>query len=122
MKLSCLYSDQPDIFAPIRFRDGLNVVLAHIRHPKDDSKLGHNLGKTLLIEILNFCFLKKVTKDHLFKRHADLFADFVFFLEIQLHDGSFLTIRRSASEPTKIAFKRHAQAGQNYADLDGRRS
>lgn len=118
MKLSCLYSDQPDIFAPIRFRDGLNVVLAHIRHPKDDSKLGHNLGKTLIIEILDFCFLKKVTKDHLFKRHSDLFSDFVFFLEIQLHDGSFLTVRRSASEPTKIAFKRHTQAGQNYTDLD----
>lgn len=118
MKLSCLYSDQPDIFTPIRFRDGLNVVLAHIRHPKDDSKLGHNLGKTLLIEILDFCFLKKVTKDHLFKRHAELFSNFVFFLEIQLPDGGYLTIRRSASEPTKIAFKRHTQAGQNYADLD----
>lgn len=118
MKLSCLYSDQPEIFAPIRFRDGLNVVLAHIRHPKDDSKLGHNLGKTLFIEILDFCLLKQVKKDHLFKRHAELFSDFVFFLEIQLHAGNFLTVRRSASEPTKIAFKRHTQAGQNYTDLD----
>ena len=118
MKLSCLYSDQPEIFVPIRFRDGLNVIIAHIRHPKDNSKLGHNLGKTLLIEILDFCFLKKVTKDHLFKRHAELFSNFVFFLEIQLPAGGYLTIRRSASEPTKIAFKRHTQAGQNYADLD----
>jgi hypothetical protein len=25
--------------------------LAHIRYPKDDSKLGHNLGKTLLIDM-----------------------------------------------------------------------
>ncbi|TAF13969.1 MAG: DUF2326 domain-containing protein [Alphaproteobacteria bacterium] len=118
MKLSCLYSNKPDIFSPIRFRDGLNVVLAHIRHPKDESKLGHNLGKTLLIEILDFCFLKKVSKDHLFKRHSELFADFVFFLELQLSDVCFLTIRRSASEPTKIAFKRHNQAGQNFTNID----
>lgn len=118
MKLSCLYSDQPQIFAPIHFRDGLNVVLAHIHHPKDNSKLGHNLGKTLLIDILDFCLLKKVTKDHLFKRHAELFSDFVFFLEIQLSDGGFLTIRRAASESTKIAFKRHSEAGQNFTDLD----
>jgi uncharacterized protein YydD (DUF2326 family) len=117
MKLSHLYSDQPAIFPPIRFRDGLNVVLAHIRHPKDDSKIGHCLGKTLLIDILDFCLLKKVNKDHLFRRQSDLFSDFVFFLEIQLPEGGFLTIRRSAAETTKIAFKRHEQRWQNFSDL-----
>ena len=117
MKLSHLYSDQPAIFPPIRFRDGLNVVLAHIRHPKDDSKIGHNLGKTLLIDLLDFCLLKGVDKKHLFKRHPDLFSSFVFFLEIQLPEGGYLTIRRSADETTKIAFKRHEQAWQNFTDL-----
>jgi uncharacterized protein YydD (DUF2326 family) len=117
MKLSHLYSDQPAIFPPIRFRDGLNVVLAHIRHPKDDSKIGHCLGKTLLIDILDFCLLKKVDKHHLFRRKSELFSDFVFFLEIQLPEGGFLTIRRSASETTKIAFKRHEQGWQNFSDL-----
>lgn len=117
MKLSHLYSDQPGIFPPIRFRDGLNVVLAHIRHPKDDSKLGHNLGKTLLIDVLDFCLLKGINKDHLFKRRADIFAKFVFFLEIQLPDDGYLTIRRSAAETTKIAFKRHEQAWQNFSGL-----
>jgi uncharacterized protein YydD (DUF2326 family) len=117
MKLSHLYSDHLAIFPPIRFRDGLNVVIAHIRHPKDHSKIGHCLGKTLLIDILDFCLLKKVNKDHLFRRQSELFSDFVFFLEIQLPDGGFLTIRRSASEPTKIAFKRHATRWQNFSDL-----
>jgi uncharacterized protein YydD (DUF2326 family) len=117
MKLSCLYSDQPEIFAHIRFRDGLNVVLAHIRHPKDDSKLSHNLGKTLLIGVLDFCFLKKVNKEHLFKHHAEIFSGFVFFLEIQLPDETFLTIRRSSLEPTKIAFKRHKDAWQDFSRL-----
>lgn len=117
MKLSHLYSDQPTIFPPIRFRDGLNVVLGHIRHPKDDSKIGHCLGKTLLIDILDFCLLKQVKKDHLFRRKSELFSDFVFFLEIQLPDGGLLTIRRSAAETTKIAFKRHQQRWQNFSDL-----
>lgn len=117
MKLSHLYSDQPALFPPIRFRDGLNVVLAHIRHPKDNSKLGHNLGKTLLIDIIDFGLLKGVTKDHLFKRRADLFAGFVFFLEIQLPAGGYLTIRRSAAETTKIAFKRHKDAHQDFTAL-----
>ncbi len=117
MKLSHLYSDQPAIFPPIRFRDGLNVVLAHIRHSKDDSKIGHCLGKTLLIDILDFCLLKKVNKDHLFRRQSELFSEFVFFLEIQLPEGGFLTIRRSAAETTKIAFKRHEHRWQNFSDL-----
>lgn len=117
MKLSHLYSEQPAIFPPIRFRDGLNVVLAHIRHPKDDSKIGHCLGKTLLIDILDFCLLKKVNKDHLFRRKSELFSDFVFFLEVQLPEGGFLTIRRSAAETTKIAFKRHEHRWQNFSDL-----
>ena len=117
MKLSHLYTDQPAIFPPIRFRDGLNVILAHIRHPKDDSKIGHCLGKTLLIDILDFCLLKKVNKDHLFRRKSELFSDFVFFLEIQLPEGGFLTIRRSAAEATKIAFKRHEQPWQNFSEL-----
>ena len=117
MKLSHLYSDRPSIFPPIRFRDGLNVVLAHIRHPKDDSKIGHCLGKTLLIDILDFCLLKKVNKDHLFRRQSELFSDFVFFLEIQLPEGGYLTIRRSAAEITKIAFKRHEERWQNFSDL-----
>jgi uncharacterized protein YydD (DUF2326 family) len=117
MKLSHLYSDQPTLFPPIRFRDGLNVVLAHILHPKDNAKLGHNLGKTLLIDILDFGLLKGVTKDHLFKRRADIFSSFVFFLEIQLPTGGYLTIRRSAAEPTKIAFKRHTLPHQIFTEL-----
>lgn len=117
MKLSRIYSDHPDLFPPISFRDGLNVVLAHIRHPKDNAKLGHNLGKTLLIDIIDFGLLKGVTKEHLFKRRADLFASFVFFLEIQLPSGGYLTIRRSAAEPTKIAFKRHSQPLQNFVSI-----
>ena len=117
MKLSHLYTNQPAVFLPIRFRNGLNVILAHIRHPKDDAKLGHNLGKTLLIDILDFCLLKQVTKEHLFKRKADRFSAFVFFLEIQLPSGSYLTIRRSATEPTKIAFKRHEHPHQDFTDL-----
>jgi len=117
MKLSHMYSDQPGLFPPIRFREALNVVLGHIRHPKDDSKIGHCLGKTLLIDILDFCLLKQVRKDHLFRRKSEVFSDFVFFLEIQLPDGGFLTIRRSAAEPTKIAFKRHLDRWQNFSEL-----
>jgi len=117
MKLSHLYTNQPEIFQPIRFRDGLNVVVAKIDHPKDDTKLGHNLGKTLLIDVLDFTLLKGIDKNHLFKRRADLFDDFVFFLEVVLPSGEFLTIRRAVDQSTKIAFKRHPNQHANFSEL-----
>ena len=114
MKLSHLYSNQPTLFSPIRFRDGLNVILGNIQHPKDEKKISHNLGKSLLIEIIDFGLLKGgIDKNHRFKRRADLFARFVFFLEIRLPSGGYLTIRRSADEATKIAFKRHSEPHQD---------
>lgn len=118
MKLSQLYTNQPDIFTPIRFRDGLNAVVAHINHPTEKKKLGHNLGKTLLIEVLDFALLKGIDKRHTFKRHPDIFDSLVFFLELQLPDQRFVTIRRAVDEPTKIAFKRHDQRNANFIDLE----
>lgn len=118
MKLSHLYSNQPEIFTPIRFRGGLNAVVARIDNPKDERKLGHNLGKSLLIEVIDFTLLKGLNKQHFLKRHPELFDEFVFFLEIQLSGGGWLTIRRSVEEPSKIAFKRHEQPNANFVELE----
>lgn len=117
MKLSHLYTNQPAIFTPIRFREGLNVVLARVQHPKDQQKVSHNLGKSLLIDVLDFGLLKGIDKHHFFKKRADLFASFVFFLEIRLHTGGYVTVRRSADEATKIAFKRHSAPYQDFTSL-----
>lgn len=118
MKLSHLYCNHPEIFVPIRFRQGLNAVVAHINHPKDAKKLGHNLGKTLLTEVIDFTLLKGVDKRHTFKRHAELFDGFVFFIEIELPAGSYVTIRRAVDEPSKIAFKRHTEQYADFVDLE----
>lgn len=117
MKLSKLYSNKPDIFESIDFSLGLNVVIAEIRLPENLNKDTHNLGKTTLGRLLDFVFLSgKDPKFFLFK-HIDLFKDFVFFLEIGLEDGSFVTIRRSVEEATKIAFKRHEAGHQDFSAL-----
>ena len=118
MKLSHLYTNQPALFTPIPFRNGLNVILARIRNPKDYAKTGHNLGKTLLIEVLDFCLLKKVgASGHFLKSRVDLFGDMIFFLELQLHGGGFVTVRRPVSRASKISFKRHDKPHQDYSLL-----
>jgi uncharacterized protein YydD (DUF2326 family) len=117
VKLSKLYSNKPDVFGPIDFRAGLNVVLAEIRLPDNRDKDTHNLGKTTLGRLIDYGFL--VTRDpkfFLFK-HESLFSDFVFFLEIELADASYVTVRRGVEEATKISFKKHETSHQEFADL-----
>ena len=58
MKLNRLYSNQPRGFSPIEFNDGLSVVLAEIRVPANRSLDTHNLGKTTVGELIDFCLLK----------------------------------------------------------------
>lgn len=104
MKLRRLYSNLEHYFTPIRFNDGLNIVLAEIRLPENKSKSSHNLGKSTLARIIDFCLLGGISKEHFFKKREDLFADFVFFIELELLDGTFLTIRRAVANPSKISF------------------
>ena len=117
MKLSRLYANYEELFSPIDFRDGLNVVVAEIRVPENRNKDTHNLGKTTLGLLLDFCLLaRRDAKMFLFK-HEDLFKDFVFYLEIELSSGSYVTIRRAVEEASKISFKRHVAPGQDFQDL-----
>lgn len=117
MKVSKLYSNKSDLFAPVAFVPGLNVVMAEIRLPENQEKDTHNLGKTTIGRLLDFGFLcSRDSRFFLFK-HFDMFEEFVFFLEIELGDGSFLTVRRSVKEATKISFKKHEIRYQDFTTL-----
>ena len=117
MKLSKLYSNKPELFEPVDFVAGLNVVMAEIRLPENRDKDTHNLGKTTLGRLLDFGFLAgRDPKFFLFK-HLDLFKDFVFFLEIELQDASYVTVRRGVEEASKISFKKHQAGHQDFSAL-----
>ena len=117
MKLSRLYSSQPEVFEPVNFVPGLNVVLAEIRLPENRNKDTHNLGKTTLGKLVDFGFLAKKDPRFFLFKHLDLFKGLVFYLEIELADASYLTVRRSVDEATKISFKKHAARHQDFTAL-----
>lgn len=117
MKLSKLYTNRPRFFEPIEFVPGLNVVMAEIRLPEDKRKDTHNLGKTTLGRLLDFNLLSSKDKNFFLFKHFDVFKDFVFFLEVDLLNGSFLTIRRSVEDATRISFKKHTEPYQNFVNL-----
>lgn len=117
MRISRLYSNKPDLFAAVDFVPGLNVVLAEIRLPENRSKDTHNLGKTTLGRILDFCFLASRDPHFFLFKHFDRFDDFVFFLEIDLAGSSYLTVRRAVREASKINFKKHDVGYQDFSAL-----
>lgn len=120
MKPSKLYSNQHAVFGPVEFEPELNVVLAEIRLPENRDRDTHNLGKTTLGRLLDFGFLAgRDPKFFLFK-HLDRFEEFVFLLEIELLDGTYVTIRRSVVEASRIAFKKHAARHQDFSTLPDR--
>ncbi|MGZ1489493.1 DUF2326 domain-containing protein [Brevibacterium sediminis] len=116
MKLVRLYSNQPELFKPIVFNDGLSVVLAEIRRDHN-GKTVHNLGKSTVARLIDFCLLKgKSPKFFLFK-HQDLFANFVFYLELSLDDGTFFTIARDVDATRPVSILTSKQDVPNATEL-----
>jgi uncharacterized protein YydD (DUF2326 family) len=91
--------------------------MAEIRLPENRNKDTHNLGKTTLGRLLDFGFLAKRDPKFFLFKHIDLFQQIIFFLEIELEDASFVTIRRGVEEATKISFKKHEARHQDLSEL-----
>ena len=117
MKLSRIYSNNAK-FQAIDFLPGFNVIYGDVEASIDDDGTTHehNLGKTSLIQLIDFMLLKKIQKGHLFSKHKAKFSDWVFYLEIELNDGGFVTVRRSVNPNSKIAFKKHSAKRLNLAN------
>jgi uncharacterized protein YydD (DUF2326 family) len=124
MKLSKIYSNLPKIFNPINFNinefnEGLNVVFAQIFKPEEKKKDSHNLGKTTLIHLIEFCMLKKISnkEHHFLTKHFDRFGEFEFYLEMFLHSGEFVTVKRGVDRNTKISFKKHEEPYNDFTKI-----
>lgn len=135
MKLSKLYSNKP--FHNITFiieKGGMNVIIGDAKSLREGAN-SHSLGKSKLIDLLDFMLLKGIGKKNDFfltglKKIENnkqpffdkngvinyktfsledsknlLFEDYEFFLEILLNNGNYLTINRSVNTNSKIFFK-----------------
>lgn len=117
MKLSKIYANNSH-FKPILFNGELNVIYGNVESQivHGTGKVQeHNLGKTSLVYLIDFLLLKKVSKTNFFGKYNSYFSDWVFYLEIALNNGKFLTIRRAVTPNTKISFKEHYSKDQDYS-------
>lgn len=112
LKLSRLYANDSNIFPDIIFREGLNIVFANVTK-EQKNKSSHSLGKTTLVDLLNFCLLKQIDKDFFLKKK--LFEDFIFYLEVEYASNRFVTIKRPVKGKICI-HSSHKKDKLNYLD------
>jgi uncharacterized protein YydD (DUF2326 family) len=114
MKIRRIYCSNKDRFHNTIFVDGFNVIQADITDRSDKKKDTHNLGKTLLIHLIDFLMLKHIENKKRFFLTKGGFEGQVFFAEIQLNSGSYLVIRRTVDAPSKISFKQSKTALEGF--------
>lgn len=113
MKLSKLYCN--DIrFKTVIFNPNFNIVLGEITNIKDLNRDSHNLGKSTLIYIIDFMLLKEIDKGSFLKKKQ--FDNHIFYLEIELNRGNYVTIKRGTKNNTKISIKFHDVKHLNLCD------
>ena len=113
MKLSKLYCNDKR-FKTVYFKEGFNLILGNVDNKnKNDT---HNLGKTTLVEIVDYMLLKKSSHFFSGKAKEEIFKGFEFFLEVELDEG-FVTIKRSVKNP-KISLQIHNKKNQDFINFE----
>jgi len=103
MKLSKLYANK--ILRPIVFKDGINFILAN----------DHSVGKTTLFKLIDYCLMKD--KPSFLKNEGLVSQDLEFYLEVELDQNCFITIKRSLKPRTKNHIQYHTQKN-SFIDLE----
>jgi uncharacterized protein YydD (DUF2326 family) len=118
MQLNKLYCNSKN-FKNITFNlNKLNVIYADVKSDLKEKKNSHDLGKTKLAELIDFMLLKKIDKNHFFlkikENNKSVFNNHIFYIELFLNTGEYLTIKRNIESNTKISFTLQNQTTSNY--------
>lgn len=107
MKLVKIFSNKKE-FKEIEFNEHFNIIVGkktkEVNDENSKKKDSHNLGKTSLVNLIDFLLLKRMEGENIFKKHSDLFKEHIFYLELLLDSGKYLLIKRSVKKNTKISF------------------
>lgn len=94
MRIDLLYTEPPTI-EPIRFTDGVNVILGE--SDKTSSK-NNGVGKSLCIEFINFALLKKKSESRVSRIPEEIFDPVTFVcVQFTLHGVKYV-LKRSLAE------------------------
>lgn len=96
-----LFSDLGS-FKELRFKRGLNVLLAEKSPGATDRQTRNGAGKTSLVELVHFLTGSNCGKDSIFRNPALVGSEFGMELELE---GASLTVIRSGRKPSEVALE-----------------
>lgn len=102
IKINRLYSE-PEIFTPISFDFGVNIIMGE-KSEKTNKKIG--VGKSVCIEFINFCLLKRISDSRLNripKKNAEI-IDSQIKLDFDFNNRKVI-ISRSISKPEQVSIQ-----------------
>lgn len=115
MKISKIYSNN-DKFREIDLSDGMNIILGRVTNKTNLDSDSHNLGKSTLIGLIDFMFLKELDRGNFLKDNSKKFDTYIFFMELKKSESDFITIKRSVKNNTKISLKFHQKGKQDFRE------
>lgn len=96
------------VFSPIEFDEGINLIIGEKSDDKKEGEKMNGVGKSLLIESINFCLLKKFNESRMSKiSDIDLDPSIYFCLELDVETTDKIRkveIRRNRKENDSIVF------------------
>lgn len=109
-----VYANQPT-FHPVEFTTGLNVVLAERTDASTQKDTRNGLGKSTLIEIIDFCLGSKAKKGSGLLQES--LADWAFTIDITLA-GNRIKATRAIATPNRISIEGLTTNWIEQPDLD----
>ena len=94
-----VYADNKN-FNNVEFKKGLNIVLGVKTETSNDNDTMNGVGKTTLLEIIDFCLGSKIDKNSYLKK-IEKIQEWTFSIEMDIFDSVY-TISRSIEYPNKI--------------------
>lgn len=102
-------------FHPVHFSTGLNVILAERSESSTEKDTRNGVGKTTLLEIINFCLGSSATKNKGLMI-ADL-ESWIFTLEITLRDNK-VKVSRAIANKNRIIIGGSTEGWKEQPDVD----
>lgn len=117
MFLKRLYSEPEGLFPAINFKNGVNFIFAKKEKDTDTKKSLNGVGKTLLLDLLDYCLLSSETKLIKSAKVNNNLKESIVVLEFVV-DGKDYIIKRSFAEPNKNILFGAKNSPSNYSSID----
>ncbi|MDP3066807.1 MAG: DUF2326 domain-containing protein [Methanobacteriaceae archaeon] len=112
-----LYSEPEGLFPVINFKNGVNFIFAKKEKDTDTKKSLNGVGKTLLLDLLDYCLLSSETKLIKSAKVNNNLKESIVILEFVV-DGKNYIIKRSFAEPNKNILFGTKNSPSNYNSID----